>query len=242
MKEKLLKEKGAVKVWVIVLVIVLCLAVAGGIFAYVKINEDKNEDKSTSQKKEDKESKKENSDDDDKDDKNDLDEEDDDDDDDEKDSKKTTKKTSKERHFAGDLDSSLLGVEGMEWSMDLYGTDDALTKLILTIDMEDAAKDMYKTLEGEYDNYNDFIEYLHENMEKSLDGFEESFAEGAGIDAADVKGSFKWKNDEVLEMTLDFSMVDFSEMDMELNDSGSVIESLVEYLEDEEGMTLKEVK
>ena len=248
MKEKLLKEKGAVKIWVIVLVIVLCLAAAGGIFAYVKINADKDDDdsKSTSQKKEDKEKNKEDEEDDDENitnsSKKDKDEDKDDDDDDDEDSTKDTKKSSKERHFRGELDSSVTGTEGMDWTMDIYGTDEALSKLTLTIDMEDAAKEMYELLEDQYEKYDDFIKYLHDEMEDSLEGFEESFASSAGIDSKDVKGSIKWKKDEVLEMTLDFSKVDFSEMEMELNESGSVIESIVEALEDEENMKLKEVK
>ena len=226
MKNKLLKENGAVKVWVIVLVLALCLAIGGAIFAYVKINEDKDEE-----------------DDDDEDDE-DVDEDEDDDEDevDKKDSKKSDKKSSKERKFTAELDSSILGVEGMEWSMDIIGSDDAISKLVITIDMEDAAKDMYEEMKDEYDSYDDFLDFLHEQMESSLDGFEESFTSSAGISSSDIKGSTKWTDDEVLEMTIDMSKVDFSKADLDLNESGSVIETLVEYLEDEANVTFKEVK
>ena len=248
MKEKLLKEKGAVKVWVIVLVIVLCLAIAGGIFAYVKINADKEEDddsKSTSQSKEKKNSDKD--DDEDKDSKKDEDEdEDDDEDEDEKDSKKDSKNdsktSSKERHFTAKLDSSMLGEEGMEWSLDVYGSDKDISKLVITFDLKEAAKKQYETVKDQYATYDEFIKDLHKTMEESFSGLEESFASSAGIDSEDISGNFKWKNDEVLEFTIDFSKIKFDDLDMELNESGSVIESLVEHLEDEANVTMKEVK
>ena len=244
MKEKIKKKKGAVKMWVIVLVIVLCLVAAGGIFAYVKINQDKEEkdSKSTSQKKEDKEKDNENTTNTSKKDKKDEKDDDDDEDEDEEDSKKETKKNSKERHFSGELDGSELGTEGMKWTMDIYGTDEELSKLTLTIDMEDAAKEMYEMLKDQYEKYDDFVKYLHDEMEKSLEGFEESFASSSGIDADDITGKVNWKKDEVLEMTLDFSKVDFSKLDMNLDESGSVIESVVNALGEEQNMKLKEVK
>lgn len=236
MKEKLLKEKGAVKVWVIVLVIVLCLAIAGGIFAYIKINEDKDDDStSTSQSKENKKKSKDADEDEDEDEDVDIDQDEDDDD-----TKTSKNKSSKERHFSGNIDmDEIIGTTGTKWTMDVYGTDEAISKIVITIDMEDYLEEMYEEYGGQYDDYDEFIEEVQEEFEDEMDGLGESLVEGIGVDADDVKLSIDWVKDEVLEINIDFSKVDFSELDIE--DDESVIEAMVEALE-EEGVKLKEVK
>ena len=195
MNKKFLNEKGAVKVWVIVLVIILFLAVAGGIFAVVKITGDKkDDDEGTSQSSEKKNKKSDDKDDDDDKDKDDKDEKDEEDSKDSKNSKdskdsKDSKKSSKsERHFQGEVDmSGTAGLEGTEWTMDLYGTDETISKLVLTIDMEELIKKTYETVKDSY-SYDQFIDLMQSTMEKSVDGFEESFTSSLGASKANVEG------------------------------------------------------
>ena len=249
MNKKFLNEKGAVKVWVIVLVIVFCLAVAGGIFAVVKITGDKkDDDEGTSQSSEKKEKKSDEKDDEDKKDKDDKDEKDDKDDKDDEDDKedkddKGSKKSNKgERHFKGDVDmSETAGLEGTEWTLDLYGTDETVSKLVLTIDMEELIKKTYETVKDSYD-YDDFIELMQSTMEQSVDGFEDSFTDSLGASSAEVEGKTKWISDEVLELTISFNGVTAEDLSLDIDDGDSVIEAVVKELEDTADMKLKEVK
>lgn len=242
MKEKLLKEKGAVKAWIIILVIVLCLAVAGGIFAYLKINEDKEDDedsKSTSQKKEDKQSKKDKDDDDD-DEKDDMDDDDEKDEkEDKKESKKSSKKSTSERHFTGTVNmDEIINMKGTEWTIDVYGNDERLNKIVFTVDMEDLLDTLYKQQKDSYDDYDDFIEEVQDSFDEPISKLGESFAESSGLDESDIKTKAKWITDEIIEMTVDCSMADFSEANI---DGDNVIETVIEKLE-EHGAKMKEVK
>lgn len=251
MNKKFLNEKGAVKVWVIVLVIILFLAVAGGIFAVVKITGDKkDDDEGTSQSSEKKNKKSDDKDDDDDKDKDDKDEKDEKDSKDSKDkddkkdeNDKDSKKSSKaERHFKGDLDmSETAGLEGTEWTMDLYGTDETISKLVLTIDMEELIKKTYETVKDSY-SYDQFIDLMQSTMEKSVDGFEESFTSSLGASKANVEGKVKWVSDEILELTISLDGLTPEDLDIDLDDDDSVIEAVVKELEDSADVKLKEVK
>ena len=80
------------------------------------------------------------------------------------------------------------------------------------------------------------------DMEKSVDGFEESFTSSLGASKANVEGKVKWVSDEILELTISLDGLTPEDLDIDLDDGDSVIEAVVKELEDTADMKLKEVK
>jgi HSP20 family molecular chaperone IbpA len=137
--------------------------------------------------------------------------------------------------------SETAGLDGTDWTMDIYGTDEKLTKLVLTIDMEELIKNTYETVKDVYD-YDDFIELMKSTMEESVDGFEESFTSELGASNVEAEGKVNWISDEVLELTISLTGATAEELELDLDEDDSVIEAAVEELEESMNTTFKEVK
>lgn len=224
MKEKMLREKGGAKVYIIVIVILVVLCAAVGIFAVVNMNKDKEDDEKTSKKNETNTSKS-----------TDEDEEDDD----KKENKDKDKDDDKDGlvKYTGELDvSKMEGMEAFEnttWNMSVEGNDDMISKLTMEIDMGEYLKSVYDAAGGSETGYT-YEEYLKEvkkGFDSEMGTLGSEFTSGLGISEDDISVEVNWVEDEVIEIEIDLSKVEKSEYDIE--DDESLIDYVVEYMEDE---------
>ena len=107
--------------------------------------------------------------------------------------------------------------------------------------MEDLIKETYESVKDVYD-YEDFIDLMKSTMEESVDGFEDSFTSELGASSVEAEGKVKWLSDEVLELTVSFNGATAEDLEIDLEEGDSLIETVVEELKDSADMELKEVK
>jgi len=229
-KEKLLKEKGGAKVYIIIIVLLVVLCVGLGAFAVIKMNQDKeDDDEKTSKKNEVSTSQS----------KNETDEkenkvnEDDDDDDDEK----------GPVTYSGILDmTELMGSDELKdttWTLSLVGDDDSIEKMVIKAELEKFLKDTFESAGGENSGftYDQFIDEMKKQLnDTSMGSIGKELASEIGADEEDVDVSVNWVDDETMEIEIDLSSI--SKEDFDIDEDESAIESIVKALEDE-GIKMK---
>lgn len=228
MKEKMLREKGGAKVYIIVIVVLVILCAAVGIFAVVNMNKDKDDDEKTSKKNETNTSKSADEDKDDEDKDEDKDRDDEDEDDDDKDGLVK---------YSGKLDiAKMMGTDDLKdtvWTMSVEGNDDMISKLIIKAELENYLKESYQTAGGSSTGYTyeEFIEAVQDTLDSQMGTMGTQFTSGLGVSEDDITTNVDWITDETLEIEVDLSKVKRSEYDIE--DDESLIDYFVESMEDE---------
>lgn len=229
MKEKLLKEKGSAKVYIIIIVILVVLCIALGAFAVINLNKEEDDDEKTSKKNETNTVQSEN---------NVDDEKEDEDEDDEENSSKTIK-------YTGVLDmTEIMGTDELAdttWTLSLEGNDDSIQEMIITAELEKYFKETYETAGGEDSGYtySEYVETIQNILGDSMESVGTQMATGLGVSSSDVDTTSKWIDDETLEIRIDLSKVDRDTYDVDKSES--VIETVVEELKDA-GVTMKKSK
>ena len=231
MKEKLLKEKGSAKVYIIIIVILAALCIALGAFAVINLNKEEDDDEKTSKKNETNTVQSENNVDDEK-------EDEDEDEDDEEDSSKTIK-------YTGVLDMTEImetdELADTTWTLSLEGNDDSIQEMIITAELEKYFKETYETAGGKDSGYtySEYVETIQNILGDSMESVGTQMATGLGVSSSDVDTTSKWIDDETLEIRIDLSKVDRDTYDVDKSES--VIETVVEELKDA-GVTMKKSK
>ncbi|MGN1330896.1 MAG: hypothetical protein ACI4VN_06180 [Clostridia bacterium] len=229
MKEKLLKEKGSAKVYIIIIVILVVLCIALGAFAVINLNKEEDDDEKTSKKNETNTVQSEN---------NVDDEKEDEDEDDEEDSSKTIK-------YTGVLDMTEImetdELADTTWTLSLEGNDDSIQEMIITAELEKYFKETYETAGGKDSGYtySEYVETIQNILGDSMESVGTQMATGLGVSSSDVDTTSKWIDDETLEIRIDLSKVDRDTYDVDKSES--VIETVVEELKDA-GVTMKKSK
>ncbi len=229
MKEKMLREKGGAKVYIIVIVVLVALCAAVGIFAVVNMNKDKEDDEKTSKKNETNTSKSA--------------------DEDEEDDKKENKDKDEEDDdkdglvkYSGTLDmTSLMGTDELKdtvWTISVEGNEDMLSKLSIKAELEKYLQDSYDTAGGSNTGYtyDEFLKEIHKTLDSSMGTMGTQFTTGLGVSKEDVTTKVDWVDDETMEIEVDLSKIAKSEYDVEDD------ESLIDYVIDsfkEEGVKMK---
>ncbi|MBP3463315.1 MAG: hypothetical protein J6K45_02400 [Clostridia bacterium] len=228
MKEKLLKEKGSAKVYIIIIVILVALCIALGAFAVINLNKEEDDDEKTSKKNETNTVQSENN----------VDDEKEDEDEDDEDSSKTIK-------YTGVLDmTEIMGTDELAdttWTLFLEGNDDSIQEMIITAELEKYFKETYETAGGEDSGYtySEYVETIQNILGDSMESVGTQMATGLGVSSSDVDTTSKWIDDETLEIRIDLSKVDRDTYDVDKSES--IIETVVEELKDA-GVTMKKSK
>lgn len=227
MKEKMLKENGGTKVYVIIIVVLVILCAVLGAFCVYNVvtKDDESDDNNTSKKNETNTVQSEN--------KTNKDKEDDDEDENET------------VTYEGDITDFMIeqteSLKGTEWMLSVTGDNEKLDGMVMTIKLKDYLEAIYEEAGGEDTGYTyeEYLEVVQTSLDESFESFGELMAEEIGVDSLDVETKVKWLEDETIEVTVDFSNVDLSEYT--IDDDESVIETVVESFESQ-GATLKKVK
>ncbi len=233
MKEKLLKEKGGAKVYIIIIVLLVILCVGLGAFGLIKMNEDKeDDDEKTSKKNEVSTSQTENK----------TDEKEnkvDEDDDDEEEEKGPVT-------YSGTLDmTELMGSDELKdttWTLSIVGDDDSLEKMLITAELEKFLKDTYESAGGSTSgvSYDEFIDEMKKQLDdNSMGSIGKELATEIGANEEDVEVTVNWIDDGTIEIEIDLSSI--SKEDFDIGEDESAIESIVKALEDE-GIKMKKSK
>lgn len=232
MKEKLLKEKGGTKVYIIIIAVLVILCVAVGAFAVINMNKDKDDDEKTSKKNETNTSK---SKDEDKD--KDSDEEenrtsdDDDDEDDEKDSGV--------QKYSGILDmTKLMGTDELKdtvWTLAVEGDDDTISKMVITAELEKYFKKTFEDAVGTSNayTYDEFVDLIHTQLDSTMGSLGTEMASDLGVAESKISTNVDWVDDETLEIEIDLSKTKRSDY-KGIDDEDSVIEFVVDSLKDQD--------
>jgi len=233
-KEKLLKEKGGAKVYIIIIVLLVILCVGLGAFALIKMNEDKeDDDEKTSKKNEVSTSQTENK----TDEKENKVDEDDKDDEEEKKGPVT---------YSGTLDmTELMGSDELKdttWTLSIVGDDDSLEKMVIKAELEKFLKDTYESAGGSTSgvSYDEFIDEMKKQLDdNSMGSIGKELATEIGANEEDVDVSVNWIDDGTIEIEIDLSSI--SKEDFDIDKDESAIDSIVKALEDE-GIKMKKSK
>ena len=230
MKEKMLREKGGAKVYVIVIVVLVVLCLAVGAFAVINMNKDKEDDKKASKKNETNTSKIEDEE------KNETKDKDRDDDDDDEDSKDGVVK------YSGELDMAKLSgqdeLKDTVWTMSVEGNDDMISRLVIKAELGKYLKDSFDAAGGDDSGYTykEFLEVVQKALDSEMELVGTQFATGLGVSEDDVKTTTNWEDDETLEIEVNLSKIKKSEYDVD--DDESLIEYVVDSMK-EEGVKMK---
>lgn len=228
MKEKMLREKGGAKVYVIVIVVLVVLCLAVGAFAVINMNKDKEDDKKASKKNETNTSKIEDEE------KNETKDKDGDDDDD--DSEDGVVK------YSGELDMAKLSgqdeLKDTVWTMSVEGNDDMISRLVIKAELGKYLKDSFDAAGGDDSGYTykEFLEVVQKALDSEMELVGTQFATGLGVSEDDVKTTTNWADDETLEIEVNLSKIKKSEYDVD--DDESLIEYVVDSMK-EEGVKMK---
>lgn len=230
MKEKLLKEKGGVKVYVIIIAVLVVLCAAVGAFAVINMNKDK-EDEKTSKKNETSTSKTKDEDKDD--DKNNTENKANDDDDDDEDDEKGTQK------YSGTIDMpKLMGSDELKdtvWTLEVEGDDDTISKMVITAELEKYFKQTFEDAVGTSNayTYDEFVDLIHDQLDSTMGSLGTEMASDLGVSASKISTDVSWVDDETLQIEIDLSKTKKSDY-AGVDDDESVIEFVVESLKDQD--------
>lgn len=231
MKEKLLKEKGGAKVYIIIIAVLVILCVAVGAFAVINMNKDKDDEK-TSKKNETNTSK---SNDDEKEDKknnkNESKDNNDDEDDDEEESKATK--------YSGTIDmTKLMGTDELKdttWTLTVEGDDDTISKMVIKAELAKYFKKTFEDAVGTSDayTYEEFVELIHQQLDSTMGSLGTEMASELGVADSKITSNVNWVDDETLEIEIDLSKTKRSDY-KGVEDDDSVIEFFVESLKEQD--------
>ena len=225
MKEKLLKEKGGAKVYIIIIAVLVILCVAVGAFAVINMNKDKDDEK-TSKKNETNTSK---SNDDEKEDKknnkNESKDNNDDEDDDEEESKATK--------YSGTIDTDEL--KDTTWTLTVEGDDDTISKMVIKAELAKYFKKTFEDAVGTSDayTYEEFVELIHQQLDSTMGSLGTEMASELGVADSKITSNVNWVDDETLEIEIDLSKTKRSDY-KGVEDDDSVIEFFVESLKEQD--------
>lgn len=230
MKEKMLKEKGGAKVYIIIIAVLVILCAAVGVFAVINMNKDKDEEEKTSKKNETNTSKTV------------------DDDEDKDDKKGSDNKTSDDEEdddndgvikYSGVIDMpKIMGTDELKdtvWTLTVEGNDDTLSKMVITAELEKYFKQTFEDAVGDSDaySYEEFVDLIHTQLDSTMGSIGTEMASDLGISASKVTSNVSWVDDETLEIEIDLSKTKKSDY-KGIDDDESVIEFVVESLKDQD--------